>query len=233
MVSIIGSSAGRHGSSGGLGMAEGALAQPRDAKARRAVRVGAGDLGVGAHPVVGVRGRCLAGSSGSSAASEYIENGWPGGKCSSLAAHLEPVAGLGVALDLRALRAPRPRRAGRRARKRRRCDRWWGRRPSSLGYARAPMKSSSLLVAREVTKVFGGHRAVDGVSFVLERGCIGGLIGPNGAGKTTLFNCLAGHLARPRARSSSTACRSPAPHPRGCSRPASHAPSRSRARFRR
>ena len=57
------------------------------------------------------------------------------------------------------------------------------------------MKSSSLLMAREVTKVFGGHRAVDGVSFVLERGCIGGLIGPNGAGKTTLFNCLAGHLA--------------------------------------
>ena len=56
------------------------------------------------------------------------------------------------------------------------------------------MQSSSLLVAREVTKVFGGHRAVDGVSFALPRGCIGGLIGPNGAGKTTLFNCLAGHL---------------------------------------
>jgi branched-chain amino acid transport system ATP-binding protein len=56
------------------------------------------------------------------------------------------------------------------------------------------MGSSGLLVAREVTKVFGGHRAVDGVSFVLERGAVGGLIGPNGAGKTTLFNCLAGHL---------------------------------------
>jgi branched-chain amino acid transport system ATP-binding protein len=56
------------------------------------------------------------------------------------------------------------------------------------------MQSSSLLVASEVTKVFGGHRAVDGVSFELPRGCIGGLIGPNGAGKTTLFNCLAGHL---------------------------------------
>jgi branched-chain amino acid transport system ATP-binding protein len=56
------------------------------------------------------------------------------------------------------------------------------------------MQSSSLLVAKEVTKVFGGHRAVDGVSFELPRGCIGGLIGPNGAGKTTLFNCLAGHL---------------------------------------
>lgn len=56
------------------------------------------------------------------------------------------------------------------------------------------MKSDGLLVAREVTKVFGGHRAVDGVSFTLARGAIGGLIGPNGAGKTTLFNCLAGFM---------------------------------------
>jgi branched-chain amino acid transport system ATP-binding protein len=52
----------------------------------------------------------------------------------------------------------------------------------------------SLLIAKEVTKDFGGHRAVDGVSFSLPRGAIGGLIGPNGAGKTTLFNCLAGAL---------------------------------------
>ena len=57
------------------------------------------------------------------------------------------------------------------------------------------MGSNNVLEAIEVTKVFGGHRAVDGVSFTLERGCIGGLIGPNGAGKTTLFNCLAGFMA--------------------------------------
>jgi len=51
-----------------------------------------------------------------------------------------------------------------------------------------------LLEAREVIKAFGGHRAVDGLTFTLGRGAITGLIGPNGAGKTTLFNCLAGAL---------------------------------------
>ena len=56
------------------------------------------------------------------------------------------------------------------------------------------MKDDGFLTAREVTKSFGGHRAVDGFSFTLARGSIGGLVGPNGAGKTTLFNCLAGAL---------------------------------------
>jgi branched-chain amino acid transport system ATP-binding protein len=56
------------------------------------------------------------------------------------------------------------------------------------------MKDDGFLTAREVTKSFGGHRAVDGFSFTLARGAIGGLVGPNGAGKTTLFNCLAGAL---------------------------------------
>jgi branched-chain amino acid transport system ATP-binding protein len=53
---------------------------------------------------------------------------------------------------------------------------------------------SDLLVAEAVTKTFGGHQAVDQVSFSLKSGSIAGLIGPNGAGKTTLFNCLAGSL---------------------------------------
>ncbi len=56
------------------------------------------------------------------------------------------------------------------------------------------MKDDGFLTAKEVTKSFGGHRAVDGFSFTLARGAIGGLVGPNGAGKTTLFNCLAGAL---------------------------------------
>jgi branched-chain amino acid transport system ATP-binding protein len=51
---------------------------------------------------------------------------------------------------------------------------------------------NTVLSLRDVTKRFGGFTAVDGISFDLPRGAIGGLIGPNGAGKTTLFNTLAG-----------------------------------------
>src|SRR5258708_16986106 len=51
-----------------------------------------------------------------------------------------------------------------------------------------------MLALRNVTKDFGGLRAVDGVSFTIVRGTISGLIGPNGAGKSTLFNVLAGAI---------------------------------------
>jgi branched-chain amino acid transport system ATP-binding protein len=43
-----------------------------------------------------------------------------------------------------------------------------------------------------VAKGFRGLRAVDGVSFDVQRGEVVALIGPNGAGKTTLFNMIAG-----------------------------------------
>ncbi|MGI9254210.1 MAG: ABC transporter ATP-binding protein [Thermomicrobiales bacterium] len=52
--------------------------------------------------------------------------------------------------------------------------------------------SEPILVARGVTKQFGGLVAVDNVDLTIPRGAIAGLIGPNGAGKTTFFNMIAG-----------------------------------------
>jgi len=51
---------------------------------------------------------------------------------------------------------------------------------------------TSLVSARNVTKRFGNFRAVDDVSFDIEKGRIMGLIGPNGAGKTTLLKAVLG-----------------------------------------
>src|SRR4051812_39353652 len=41
-------------------------------------------------------------------------------------------------------------------------------------------------------KTYGGVRAVDGVSFTVERGEVFGMLGPNGAGKTTTTEILEG-----------------------------------------
>ena len=51
---------------------------------------------------------------------------------------------------------------------------------------------SSLVSARNVCKFYRDVRAVDNVSFEIEKGKITGLIGPNGAGKTTLLKALLG-----------------------------------------
>ena len=51
---------------------------------------------------------------------------------------------------------------------------------------------NSLVTARDVSKRFGDLRAVDDVSFDIEKGRILGLIGPNGAGKTTLLKAILG-----------------------------------------
>jgi len=51
---------------------------------------------------------------------------------------------------------------------------------------------SAVLQLADVTKSFGGIKAVTGVSFLVPEGSIFGLIGPNGAGKTTVFNLVTG-----------------------------------------
>ena len=50
-----------------------------------------------------------------------------------------------------------------------------------------------ILKVNAVSKVFGGLKAVDEVSFEMSTKEIIGLIGPNGAGKTTLFNVISGY----------------------------------------
>jgi ABC-type branched-subunit amino acid transport system ATPase component len=49
-----------------------------------------------------------------------------------------------------------------------------------------------MLSANNVSKSFGGIKAVDTCSIEVESGSITGLIGPNGSGKTTLFNIITG-----------------------------------------
>ena len=51
-----------------------------------------------------------------------------------------------------------------------------------------------LLHVEQLSKSFGGVKAVQGVSFTLEAGDMLALIGPNGAGKTTTFNMVGGQL---------------------------------------
>ncbi|NDV95130.1 ATP-binding cassette domain-containing protein [Dysgonomonas sp. 521] len=46
------------------------------------------------------------------------------------------------------------------------------------------------LEAQNVVKQYGDHRALDGVSIQVPRGCIYGLLGPNGAGKSSLIRIV-------------------------------------------
>ncbi|HWF04232.1 MAG TPA: ABC transporter ATP-binding protein [Candidatus Angelobacter sp.] len=53
---------------------------------------------------------------------------------------------------------------------------------------------TAILEMQNVTKRFGGLRAVKSVSLTMNEGEILFIIGPNGAGKTTVFNLLSGFL---------------------------------------
>jgi branched-chain amino acid transport system ATP-binding protein len=55
--------------------------------------------------------------------------------------------------------------------------------------------TDALLVAKNLTKRFGGLAAVNDISLSLHRNTIHAVIGPNGAGKSTLTNLLSGDIA--------------------------------------
>ncbi|MBI5003977.1 ABC transporter ATP-binding protein [Candidatus Kaiserbacteria bacterium] len=49
-----------------------------------------------------------------------------------------------------------------------------------------------MIEARDLTKIYGAHTVVDGISLAIKKGTIFGFLGPNGAGKTTTIKMLVG-----------------------------------------
>ena len=52
-----------------------------------------------------------------------------------------------------------------------------------------------MIEVENLVKRYGGHLAVDHLSFTVEKGCVCGFLGPNGAGKSTTMNIMTGYLA--------------------------------------
>src|SRR3984893_19152216 len=59
-------------------------------------------------------------------------------------------------------------------------------------YLIAKLSLMTILHANHLKKYFATQKAVDDISFTLEKGSIFGLLGPNGAGKTTLIRMITG-----------------------------------------
>ncbi|WP_436837136.1 ATP-binding cassette domain-containing protein [Planococcus shenhongbingii] len=54
-----------------------------------------------------------------------------------------------------------------------------------------PIANDLAIEAKGLVKVYGKHRAVDGVDLAIQKGTVYGFLGPNGAGKTTTIRMLA------------------------------------------
>ena len=52
-----------------------------------------------------------------------------------------------------------------------------------------------MLIVKNISKSFGKIKAVNNVSFFLQKGEVAALLGPNGAGKTTLLRLLSGYYS--------------------------------------
>jgi branched-chain amino acid transport system ATP-binding protein len=56
------------------------------------------------------------------------------------------------------------------------------------------MRKEPILSVKNISKSFGGLKALIDVSFDIQQGDVFGIIGPNGSGKTTLINCITGFI---------------------------------------
>ena len=64
--------------------------------------------------------------------------------------------------------------------------------PRPIGHTRAGRSTEPMIRIENLVKTFGAKRAVDGVSFNVERGEVVGFLGPNGSGKSTTMRMITG-----------------------------------------
>jgi ribose transport system ATP-binding protein len=67
---------------------------------------------------------------------------------------------------------------------------------ASVGAARLPEAGAAALRLWDLSKTFGGQKALDKASLEVAPGEVHGLLGQNGSGKSTLIKVLAGFMRR-------------------------------------